>query len=117
MQRIRNPSSSSDILAPGAGLLGELMIRSLKMLVLPLVAGCMIASVCALGDAGNGMGRTAAWTLGMFLATSCVAAGLGVTLAAVFHPGHDADLSLPGVTTGITSLLTCLVCCLLEQHC
>ncbi|KAL3130361.1 hypothetical protein ABBQ38_008189 [Trebouxia sp. C0009 RCD-2024] len=83
------------------GLLGELMIRSLKMLVLPLVAGCMIASVCALGDAGTGMGRTAAWTLGIFLVTSCIAACLGVTLAAVFHPGHDGDLSSPGMPSGM----------------
>lgn len=90
------------MLAPCPGLLGELMIRSLKMLVLPLVAGCMIASVCALGDAGTGMGRTAAWTLGIFLVTSCIAACLGVTLAAVFHPGHDGDLSSPGMPSGTT---------------
>lgn len=76
------------------------MIRSLKMLVLPLVAGCMVASVCALGDAGSGMGRTAAWTLGIFFATTCIAALLGVTLAAAFHPGHDGDLSSQGLPTG-----------------
>lgn len=79
-----------------AGLLGELMIRSLKMLVLPLVAGCMVASVCALGEAGSGMGRTAGWTLGLFFLTTCIAAGLGVTLAVVVQPGHNGDLSAPG---------------------
>lgn len=82
------------------GLLGELMIRSLKMLVLPLVAGCMVASVCALGEAGSGMGRTAAWTLGIFFATTSISALLGVTLAAAFHPGHDGDLSSQGMSTG-----------------
>lgn len=76
------------------------MIRSLKMLVLPLVAGCMVASICALGDAGSGMGRTAAWTLGTFFATTCIAAMLGVTMAAAFHPGHDGDLSSQGMPTG-----------------
>ena len=76
------------------------MIRSLKMLVLPLVAGCMVASVCALGEAGSGMGRTAAWTLGIFFATTCIAALLGVTLAAAFHPGHDGDLSSQGIPIG-----------------
>ncbi len=72
------------------------MIRSLKMLVLPLVAGCMVASVCALGEAGSGMGRTAAWTLGLFFATTCVAASLGVVLAVLVQPGHNGDLSVPG---------------------
>ena len=85
---------------PSEGLLGELMIRSLKMLVLPLVAGCMVASVCALGEAGSGMGRTAAWTLGIFFATTCIAAMLGVTLAAAFHPGHAGDLSSQGMPAG-----------------
>ena len=72
------------------------MIRSLKMLVLPLVAGCMVASVCALGEAGSGMGRTAAWTLGLFFATTCIAASLGVVLAVLVHPGRNGDLSVPG---------------------
>jgi len=81
------------------GLLGELMIRSLKMLVLPLVAGCMVASVCALGEAGSGMGRTAAWTLGLFFATTCIAASLGVVLAVLVQPGHNGDLSVPGEPT------------------
>ena len=96
--------SISNLLAscyPCEGLLGELMIRSLKMLVLPLVAGCMVASVCALGEAGSGMGRTAAWTLGIFFATTCIAAMLGVILAATFHPGHNGDLSSQGMPTGI----------------
>ena len=79
------------------------MIRSLKMLVLPLVAGCMVASVCALGEAGSGMGRTAAWTLGIFFATTSISALLGVTLAAAFHPGHDGDLSSQGIPTGTVS--------------
>ncbi|DBB11235.1 TPA: hypothetical protein ACH3X3_006677 [Trebouxia sp. C0006] len=83
------------------GLLGELMIRSLKMLVLPLVAGCMVASVCALGEAGSGMGRTAAWTLGLFFATTCIAASLGVVLAVLVQPGHNGDLSVPGAPMGL----------------
>ncbi len=65
------------------------------MLVLPLVAGCMVASVCALGEAGSGMGRTAAWTLGLFFATTCIAASLGVVLAVLVHPGRNGDLSVP----------------------
>ena len=72
------------------------MIRSLKMLVLPLVAGCMIASVCALGEAGSGMGRTAAWTLTLFFFTTCIAALLGVLSAVAFQPGHEGDLSAAG---------------------
>ena len=87
-----------------AGLLGELMIRSLKMLVLPLVAGCMVASVCALGEAGSGMGRTAAWTLGLFFATTCIAASLGVVLAVLVQPGHKGDLSVPGEGSQCTVL-------------
>lgn len=85
------------------GLLGELMIRSLKMLVLPLVAGCMIAAVCALGEAGSGMGRTAAWTLGLFVFTTCIAALLGVILAVAFQPGHDGDLSAAGKLSALLS--------------
>lgn len=72
------------------------MLRSLKMLVLPLVAGCMVASVCALGEAGSGMGRIASWTLGSFLLTNCIAAALGVALAVVALPGHQQNSVLSG---------------------
>lgn len=72
------------------------MIRGLKMLVLPLVAGCMVASVCALSEVGSGMGRTAAWTLGTFLLTTSMSAGLGVAIAVFLHPGHAGDLSSSG---------------------
>lgn len=83
------------------------MIRGLKWLALPLVAFCLSASLCivatvdALAELGNGMGRIAAWTFGTFLATTCIAAMLGVTLAAAFHPGHNGDLSSRGMPTGI----------------
>lgn len=56
----------------------------------------MITSVCALGEAGSGMGYTAAWTLGLFLLMTTISAALGVVLAGVIHPGHAGDLSSSG---------------------
>jgi Na+/H+-dicarboxylate symporter len=76
---------------PAADLLGfpgELMLRLLKMLVLPLVAGSMVAGVCALrGAAGAGVGRVARATLAYYAATTAAAVGLGVALVELVQPG------------------------------
>lgn len=70
------------------GFPGELMLRALKALVLPLVAGSMVAGVCALrGAAGAGVGRCARATLAYYAATTAAAVGLGVLLVLVVQPG------------------------------
>ena len=70
------------------GFPGELMLRLLKMLVLPLVAGSMVAGVCALrGATGAGVGRVARITLAYYAATTATAVALGVLLVVLVQPG------------------------------
>ncbi|KAK9827729.1 hypothetical protein WJX81_005955 [Elliptochloris bilobata] len=76
------------------GFPGELMLRLLKMLVLPLVAGAMVSGVCALrGATGPGVGRVARVTLAYYAATTGAAVALGVALVVLVRPGAGQPLA------------------------
>lgn len=63
--------------------------------VLPLVAGSMVAGVCALrGSAGAGVGRVARATLAYYTATTAAAVLLGVLLVVVLQPGAACSFKL-----------------------
>ncbi len=65
------------------------------MQVLPLVAGSMVAGVCALrGSAGAGVGRVARATLAYYTATTAAAVLLGVLLVVVLQPGAACSFGL-----------------------
>jgi DAACS family dicarboxylate/amino acid:cation (Na+ or H+) symporter len=82
--------------APGPGLeglvggliepLGQLFLRLLFMLVIPLVATALPLGVCGLGDL-RALGRIGLRTLLYTIAVSAIAVGIGVTLVAAFQPG------------------------------
>lgn len=66
---------------------GELFMRILKLLILPLIISSLIAGSASLNAKLNG--RIAIRTLLYFLVTSSLNAALGVLLAVLFHPGRD----------------------------
>jgi Na+/H+-dicarboxylate symporter len=66
--------------------LGDVFLRLLKMLVVPLVLVSLTAGVASLGDPRQ-IGRLGAVTLGFFLSTTALAVTIGLALALVVRPG------------------------------
>jgi DAACS family dicarboxylate/amino acid:cation (Na+ or H+) symporter len=88
--------ASAHAWAPGPGLesvvrtliepVGQIFLRLLFMLVIPLVATALPLGVCGLGDL-RALGRIGLRTLLYTIAVSAIAVGIGVTLVAAFQPG------------------------------
>ncbi|KAI5933440.1 Neutral amino acid transporter B(0) [Manis javanica] len=64
---------------------GELLLRLLRMIILPLVVCSLIR--CAASLDPSALGRLGAWTLLFFLVTTLLASALGVVLALALQPG------------------------------
>ena len=78
---------------------GQVFLRLLFMVVVPLVFTSLVLGVAGLGDVGR-LGRIGARTLLIFLMTTAVAAGLGVVLVNAVGPGHSLD---PAIRAGLMS--------------
>ncbi len=77
--------------------IGDLFIRLIRMLIVPIVFLTVISGVASMGDPAK-LGSLGIKTLLLFLATSIAAISLGVALAVIMQPGVGADLSnaVPG---------------------
>ncbi|XP_026893684.1 neutral amino acid transporter B(0) isoform X2 [Acinonyx jubatus] len=64
---------------------GELLLRLLKMIILPLVVCSLIGGASSLDS--SALGRLGAWALLFFLVTTLLASALGVGLALALRPG------------------------------
>lgn len=71
-------------------LMGNLFLRLLLLVVLPLVFISMVCGIAALGSV-RCVGRLGAVTLFYYLATSAAAVLLGMLLVEKIQPGHAAD--------------------------
>lgn len=69
------------------GPIGQIFLRLLFMVVIPLVFATLSLGVAGLGDLGS-LGRVGARTLGYFLATTALAVVLGLLLVNVVRPGE-----------------------------
>ena len=75
---------------------GDIFIKSLKMLVVPLVFVSLVCGTCSLKDIAK-LGRVGGKTLLLYLFTTAVAVALAITVANVIDPGVGFDL--PSETT------------------
>jgi Na+/H+-dicarboxylate symporter len=73
---------------------GQLFVRGLSMLVVPIVFVSLVAGVSTLGDPAR-LGRISAMAIGLYLITTGVAVVLALSAALIFQPGAGAS---PGVT-------------------
>ncbi|XP_006868499.1 PREDICTED: neutral amino acid transporter B(0) [Chrysochloris asiatica] len=64
---------------------GELLLRLLKMIILPLVVCSLVSGAASLDP--SALGRLGAWALLFFLVTTLFASALGVGLALALKPG------------------------------
>ena len=76
---------------------GQIFLRLLFMVVVPLVFTSLVLGVTGLGDVSR-LGRLSARTFGLFLATTLVAGSLGLVLVNLVGPGHAID---PEVRAGL----------------
>lgn len=72
---------------------GDLFLRLLQMLVVPLIVSSLITGVTGMGDLKK-LGRLGGRTVGFYLMTSFVAIVTGVLMVNLFDPGEGADLGL-----------------------
>ena len=73
--------------------LGDLFLRGLKMIVIPLVATSIISATSGIGRKGN-FGRIGIKTLLWYLTTSLLAIVTGLVLVNIINPGSGASLNL-----------------------
>lgn len=80
--------------------MGELFLRALKMVIIPLILSSIISGVTNIGSAGN-LGRLGLKTLTYYVVTSTFAIVTGLFLVNIFKPGEGADLGLSKTVEGL----------------
>ena len=75
---------------------GDIFIRLIRMLVVPLVFASLVAGAASMGNAAK-LGRIATKTIVYYVLTTAVAVGLGLLFANMFNPGVGLDLSTEGL--------------------
>lgn len=71
---------------------GDIFIKLMKMIVIPLVFACMVVGIAGHGK-GHGLGRIGGKTLAYFFAVTTTAILFGLVAGNVLKPGAGADLS------------------------
>lgn len=72
---------------------GEIFIRMIKMIVVPIVMATLIVGIAGIGDVKK-LGSIGLKTIIYFEFITTVAIILGVTLAHLFNPGYGIDMSV-----------------------
>lgn len=72
-------------------ILGDLFIRLIRMLVVPIVFVTIAAGVSSLGDPKR-LGSVGGRTIGLFAVTTAIAVSVGIVVALVVEPGIGANL-------------------------
>lgn len=73
--------------------MGDLFLRALKMLIIPLILTSIISGVTNIGS-GDNLGRLGIKTIFYYVMTSTFAIVTGLVLVNLIQPGNGADLSL-----------------------
>lgn len=103
---------------PGADTIkwiGDLFIRSIKMLVVPLIFFSLVSGIAALGDLKK-LGNVGGKALLLFVTTAAISVSLGLTMGTIFQPGLGLDITLPAdvaipepATTSPTEMILSLI--------
>ena len=71
--------------------IGDLFIRLIRMIVIPLIFTTLVAGVISMGDPKK-LGSIGLKTFGLYLGTTAVAIVIGLTLATIIQPGVGVDV-------------------------
>ncbi|MGO1369370.1 dicarboxylate/amino acid:cation symporter [Senegalia sp. (in: firmicutes)] len=73
--------------------LGEIFIRLIKMIIVPLVFSTIIIGISSVSDIKK-LGRMGGKTILYFLFTTSIAVVIGITLSNIIQPGEGIDIAL-----------------------
>lgn len=73
--------------------IGQIFVRSLKLLVVPLVFVSLVCGVSSLGNSSR-MGKVAGKTVFLYMVTTAIAIALAILTAVVVKPGIGIDLAV-----------------------
>lgn len=82
--------------------MGELFLRALKMVIVPLILSSIISGVTNIGNAGS-LGRLGLKTMGYYVTTSLLAIVTGLFFVNIIQPGVGADLGFSKTVEGLDS--------------
>jgi Na+/H+-dicarboxylate symporter len=92
-------AGAARFIAEAVQFVGDLFLRCLRFIAVPIVLFSLIFAVAGLGDPRK-LGRMGGKTIALFLFTGFLAAGLGVTIASIAQPGigmpAEVRENLPG---------------------
>lgn len=71
---------------------GDIFIKLMKMIVVPIVFACMVVGIAGHGD-GKSLGRIGARSLGYFFCITTLAIIVGLVLGNLLKPGAGTELS------------------------
>jgi len=74
------------------GWMGDLFLRALKMIIVPLIMASMIVGITGLGDVRK-LGRVGGLTVLYYAVTTGLAVALGIVLVNLFRPGAGIELA------------------------
>ena len=80
--------------------MGDLFLRSLKMIIIPLIISSLISGVTNIGT-GSSLGRIGFKTISYYILTSCLAIITGLVLVNLIRPGTGADLNFTRHVSGL----------------
>lgn len=80
--------------------MGDIFLRALKMLIIPLILSSLISGVTNIGSSGN-LGRLGLKTLGYYVMTSIFAIVTGLLFVNIIQPGIGADLNFSEKVEGL----------------
>lgn len=78
---------------------GDLFIRLIMMIIVPLVLSTLVVGAATTGDVRK-LGRMGGKTVAFYLATTAVAVSIGILLANIFKPGRGLQLPVDAEYTG-----------------
>ncbi|WP_379545420.1 dicarboxylate/amino acid:cation symporter [Qipengyuania sp. DSG2-2] len=93
--------------------IGDFFIKSIKMLVVPLIFFSLVAGVAAIGDLRK-LGAVGGRAMLLFVITGQIAVWMGLTMGTIFAPGAGVDVSAiskgetpePNETTAVDMILS-----------
>jgi Na+/H+-dicarboxylate symporter len=77
------------------GLPGDVFLRGLKMVVVPLIAAAIVTGVTGVGDIRK-VGKMGGWIAIYYLGTTAISVAAGLLLVNLLKPGEGIDLSIAG---------------------
>lgn len=82
--------------------MGDIFLRALKMLIIPLILSSIISAVANIGS-GADLGRLGGKTFLYYISTSIIAIVTGQILVNIFRPGVGADLNFIQEVEGLAT--------------